>query len=60
MNHYIDAQILNMIAMTQTFEHSCTMAAMRDDGKISRDEEKALKKIKKATQRFIKELESIR
>ena len=44
MNTYIHAQILNMQAMVQTFERSCEMAAMKDDGKISRDEEKQLKK----------------
>ena len=40
MNTYIHAQILNMQAMVQTFERSCEMAAMKDDGKISRDEDK--------------------
>lgn len=60
MNSYIDAQILNMIAMVRVFEHSCEYAAAKDDGKISREEEKQLKKIKGATQKFIKELESIR
>ena len=33
------------------------MAAMKDDGKISRDEEKQLKKIKAAVQAFQKELD---
>ena len=40
MNTYIHAQILNMPAMVQTFERACEMAAMKDDSKISRDEEK--------------------
>ena len=57
MNTYIYAQIMNMQAMVQTFERSCQMAAMKDDGKISRDEEKQLKKIKAAVQAFYKELE---
>ena len=51
------AQILNMQAMVSTFERSCEMAAMKDDGKISRDEEKQLKKIKAAVQAFQKELD---
>lgn len=59
MNSYIDAQILNMIAMVRVFEQSCEYAATKDDGKINRDEEKQLKKIKSAAQKFIKELESI-
>ena len=56
MNTYIHAQILNMQAMVSTFERSCEMAATKDDGKISRDEEKQLKKIKTAAQAFQKEL----
>lgn len=60
MNSYIRAQILNITTMTKTFEQACEMAAIKDDGKISREEEKQLKKIKTASQRFIKELESIK
>lgn len=60
MNTYIHAQILNMQAMVSTFECSCEMAATKDDGKISRDEEKQLKKIKTAAQAFQKELERVK
>lgn len=60
MNSYIKAQILNITTMTKTFEQACEMAAMKDDGKISREEEKQLKKIKTASQKFRKELESIK
>lgn len=60
MNNYIKAQILNITTMTKTFEQACEMAAMKDDGKISREEEKQLKKIKAASQKFRKELESIK
>ena len=59
-NYYIDAQITNMIAMVKTFEQSCKMAALKNDGTIDRAEEKQLKKISTATQRFIKDLETIR
>ena len=59
MNSYIHAQILNMIAMVRVFEQSCQSAATKDDGKISREEEKQLKKIKIASPKFIKELENI-
>ena len=57
MNTYIHAQIMNMQAMVQTFERSCEMAAMKDDGKISREEAKQIKKIKAAAQAFCRELE---
>ena len=59
MNFYIDAQITNMKAMVKTFEQSCRMAATKDDGKISPEEEKVLKKISAASQKFIKELDKI-
>lgn len=60
MNSYIDAQIINMISMVKTFEQSCKMAAMKNDGQIDKAEEKQLKKINAATRQFIKELERIR
>ena len=60
MNHYIHAQILNMQAMAETFFQSCEMAAMKDDGQISKDEAKQLKKLKIATEQFCKELERIK
>lgn len=59
MNSYIHAQILNMLAMTKTFEQSCRMAVMQDDGKISAEETKIIKKISSASEKFRKELESI-
>lgn len=59
MNYYIKAQITNMIAMTKTFEQSCEMAAKKDDDSISKEEKKALKKIKAATDEFIKQLEKL-
>lgn len=59
MNYHIDAQIANMKAIARTFEQSCRMAAMKDDGKIDTQEEKIIKKISAATQRFIKELDKL-
>ena len=60
MNTYISAQITNIKAMVQTFEASCKMAAMKNDGTIDKAEEKQLKKISAACQKFQKELDSIR
>lgn len=59
MNHYMNAQIMNMKAMIKTFQQSCKMAATQDDGTISREEEKLLKKINIAAERFSKELENL-
>lgn len=60
MNYYIEAQITNIVSMARTFEASCKMAALKNDGTIDKEEEKALKKISAATQKFIKDLESIK
>lgn len=60
MNEYIRAQITNILIMTKTFEQSCKMAAMKDDGRIDTDEAKIIKKISKATERYQQELEKIR
>lgn len=59
MNYYIDAQCKNMIAMVNTFEQACTLAAREDDGTISKDEEKQLKKIRAAAKKFKDELSKI-
>ena len=52
MNEYMKAQITNMTIMVKTFEHSCKMAATKNDGLIDKNEERQLKKISAATQRF--------
>lgn len=59
MNMYIKQQINNMMLVTNTFQQSCEMAAKMDDGNISFSEEKILKKIKKASTRFLEELKEI-
>lgn len=60
MNQYISAQIVNMVTMAKTFNQSCKMAATKDDGLIDRQEEKQIKKINAAVEKFIKELEAIK
>ena len=60
MDSFIHTQINNMIQSLKNFEFGCELAATKDDGSISREEEKQLKKIKKATDKYRKELESIR
>lgn len=59
MNYYIDAQCKNMIAMVSTFEQACIMAASKDDGTTSKEEEKQLKKIRAAAKKFKDELSKI-
>lgn len=60
MNIYVISQINNMISIAKTFNDSCRMAASKDDGKIDKTEEKQLKKIYSATERFINELNKIK
>ena len=59
MNAFIQSQCRNMIMMVKTFEQACQMAAQKDDGKISREEEKTLKAINAAAEKFKKELNKI-
>ncbi len=60
MNDYIKAQIMNMVAIVKTFELSCKMAAQKDDGKIDSEELRQLKKINKASEKFIQQLTNIK
>ena len=60
MNPYIAAQMFNIQSMAKVFVQSCEMAALKDDGKISREEAKQLNKIRTATEKFCKELEKIK
>lgn len=60
MNSYIEAQIFNMKSMVKVFTQSCELAARKDDGQISKDEEKQLKQIKAAAEKFYKELDKIK
>lgn len=59
MNSYIDAQCRHMVAMTDTFTNACLLAARKDDGVISKEEERTLKMINVATEQFKKSLNKI-
>lgn len=59
MNTYIKAQILNMISMTRIFKQTCETAARKDDGVVTREEQKLLNEINKAADEFVKRLERI-
>ena len=59
-NQFMKAQIENMISMVKVFENTCKMAASQDDGSISKEEEKELNKIKKASSRFIADLQKVK
>lgn len=59
MNSYLDAQCRSIIATITAYEASCELAATKDDGKISREEKAALKKIKSAIAKFKKSIEKV-
>lgn len=59
MNHHISLEITNELLVTQNFVNSCKIAAMKDDGAIDAEEQKVLKKISKAADKFMKELKKI-
>lgn len=56
MEDYLLAQVMQMKALAKNFENACQLAALKDDGKISREEEKSLTKIHKAVERFVTDL----
>ena len=59
VNGKISDQILNMIQVTKNFQLQAKYAALKNDGKINREDRKQLNKINKASSAFIKELEKI-
>lgn len=59
MNPYIATHIFNAKAMARNFEQACQQAAKQDDGKISKEEEKILRKIQTITARFVNDLDKL-
>ena len=59
MNPYLATQIFNAKAMAKNFEQACQQAAKQDDGKISKEEKKTLKKVHSITARFISDLDKL-
>ena len=59
MNSYIMAQCQTMMKQVQLFKQACEMAALKDDGTIDKDEQKALKQINKACEGFIRDIQKL-
>lgn len=59
VNSFLEMQIKNMIVTVQGFEQACQIAAMQDDGLISKAEEKALRKVRAAAAAFMSELQKL-
>ncbi|MBQ9393064.1 MAG: hypothetical protein IJU18_03620 [Oscillospiraceae bacterium] len=59
MNSFIEAQIRSMLLYTKQFENACRLAAVKDDGAVSKEEQKLLAAIHRAVARFSKDLEHL-
>lgn len=55
-NRYMKAQCKNMISVIAVFSQACELAALEDDGVRSKTEERELRKIRAAAERFRGEL----
>ena len=60
MNVFIRQELLNMELMADGFLTRCRMAARKDDGTVSREEERQLRDIEKAVADFRRALEKVR
>lgn len=60
MNPYISAQITNMKASVNNCCEACHWAAREDDSMADPKEHATLKKIDKAVERFLRELDKIK
>lgn len=59
MNTYMESYITSSITYLKTFKQSLRMAAMRNDGRIDRQEQKIIDKVDKLTDKYIRELEKL-
>ena len=59
MNIYIESHCKGMIVQVSSFIKSCELCAYADDKVKSKEEDKVLKKIRKAANSFIKDLSEI-
>ena len=59
-NSFLNGQIANMINTLKVFETGCELAARQDDGTVDGSEGKTLETIRKATEEYIRVLESLR
>lgn len=56
----LQQQILNMQIIINTFKMNCHYAALTDDGRVDPEEQKILKQIDKASEKFLNELKKIK
>ena len=59
MNEHMKMQIRAMLISLGSFRNSVRVSAMKDDGMIDRIEEKTIRKIEKATEKYEKQLKKL-
>ena len=59
-NKVMELQICNLELAIENFIKSLEISALKDDGVISRDEEKIIKKLKKASGKYVNTLEKVK
>lgn len=59
MNTFMQQQIKLMLDGLTSFESSLRISALKDDGTVSKQEARQLKRVEKATSRFRKALERV-
>ena len=52
MNRFMQSQVNNVLLSLRTLNQSIEMAAKQDDDRISKEEKKQIKKIRKAIRKF--------
>ena len=56
MNEFMKSQVNNALISLKTLDKSIELAAVQDDGVMSKEEQKQVKRIRKAVRRFEKEM----
>ncbi len=56
MNQFMKSQVNNALMSLKTLDKSIELAAVQDDGVMSREEQKQVKRIRRAIRRFEKDM----
>lgn len=59
MNQFMETYITGTCTYLRTFEQSLRLAALKNDGRIDKHEQKIIDKATKLTEKYIRELENL-
>ena len=60
MNRFMQSQVNNALLSLETLDKSIEMSALKDDGVISKEEKRQIKKIRKAIEKFRHSMDKIK